>query len=419
MLLPNRWGRLLTFAVLGGANALHADEPLRLETYVDIVLRAHPAVRTGRALEELGEAGRRSSRLVADPTFEVSLGRGRAADSGTGRRTETGLTLSQSLPWLPARSAAIEGADHAAEIRRAEAARVRWDLRSVARAAFYRLQEARGFVEVFQAAEADARSLLDLVERRTEVGESRETDRIKARVEWLRQQRERRAAERDAAAAEAIVRALAVDPLPRPLALAGELPTAPPKTELAGAAVAHALDVSPELVRVRAESARSQSLLSFARRSRVPDLGLSLFRQKEIDKDSYGLSLGVVLPLWNGRRGEIAKASSESSLAAAEVERVRVTLQAELESRHRDVEVASVEVASLVTDVGPAAAESLRIARLLFEEGETSLLDLLDAQRTARETRREEIRARYELARALNELQRLLGSDLPEGRSTP
>jgi outer membrane protein TolC len=113
------------------------------------------------------------------------------------------------------------------------------------------------------------------------------------------------------------------------------------------------------------------------------------------------------------------KASSESFLAAAEVERVRVTLQAELESRHRDVEVASVEVASLVADVGPAAAESLRIARLLFEEGETSLLDLLDAQRTARETRREEIRARYALANALNEMQRLLGSDLPEGRSKP
>lgn len=410
---------LLALALLSGSAALGADEPLRLETYVDIVLRAHPAMRAGRALEDLGEAERRSSRLIADPTFEASIGRARPADAGAGRATETGFTVSQSLPWLPARRAAIEGADRAAEVRRAEAARVRWDVRSDARAAFFRLQEARALAEVLRGAEADARSLLELVERRTEVGESRETDRIRARVEWLKQQRELRAAERDAAAAEAILRALAVDPLPRPLALAGELPTSFAVSDLAGTSLAGALDAGPEVLRARAESTRDRSLLSFARRSRVPDLDLSLFHQEELDKESYGLSLGVVLPLWNGRRGDIAKASAESSLATAQVERVRVTLQAELESRRRDVEVSAVEVASLLSDVGPAAAESLRIARLLFEEGETSLLDLLDAQRTARETRREEIRARHELARALNELQRLLGSDLPEGRPTP
>lgn len=415
-----RWRPLLlALAFLPGSAARGADEPLPLETYVDIVLRAHPAMRAARALEDLGEAERRSSRLLADPTIEVAIGRARPADAGSGRATETGFTLTQSLPWLPARRAAIEEADRAGDVRRAEAARVRWDVRSDARAAFFRLQEARALVEVLRSAEADARSLLELVERRTEVGESRETDRIKARVEWLRQQRELRAAERDASAAEATVRALAVDPLPRPLAIAGELPTTLAVTDLAGTTLARALDAGPEVSRARAESARSRSHLSFARRSRAPDLGLSLFRQEELDKESYGLSLGVVLPLWNGRRGEIAKAAAESSFATADVERVRVTLQSELESRRRDVDVAAVEVASLVTDVGPAAAESLRIARLLFEEGETSLLDLLDAQRTARETRREEIRARHELARALNELQRLLGSDLPEGRPTP
>ena len=65
-------------------------------------------------------------------------------------------------------------------------------------------------------------------------------------------------------------------------------------------------------------------------------------------------------------------------------------------------------VAASIAEAG-GAAESVRLARLLFEEGETSLLDLLDAQRTAREARREEIRARFELATAIAELRRLLG----------
>jgi len=72
-----------------------------------------------------------------------------------------------------------------------------------------------------------------------------------------------------------------------------------------------------------------------------------------------------------------------------------------------------------MSDLLPSAAESLRLARLLFEEGETSLLDLLDAQRTAREARREEIRARFELSVALSELQRLLGPDDATSPTTP
>ena len=143
---------------------------------------------------------------------------------------------------------------------------------------------------------------------------------------------------------------------------------------------------------------------------------MSLFWHKEIDKDLYGLSFGFTLPLWNAKRGEIALATAASSLAEAEAGRVLVQLQTELEARRQALDIAAGQAATLMTDLGPAAAEALRIARLLFEEGETSLLDLLDAQRTARETQREVIRARFELAVALSNLQRLLGPDITTGR---
>jgi outer membrane protein TolC len=98
-------------------------------------------------------------------------------------------------------------------------------------------------------------------------------------------------------------------------------------------------------------------------------------------------------------------------LRTADVDRIRLKLLTEIETRRRDVDTSAAEVAILMSDLLPSAAESLRLARLLFEEGETSLLDLLDAQRTARDARREEIRARFELAVALSELRRLLGPD--------
>lgn len=173
------------------------------------------------------------------------------------------------------------------------------------------------------------------------------------------------------------------------------------------------------MIRARAEAARAASLLSNARRSRVPDLGLSLFSVKELDRDAYGGSLGIVIPLWNARRGDIARASAESMLHSAETDRVRLALLTEVEARRRDVETSAAEAATLMNELLPSAAESLRLARLLFEEGETSLLDLLDAQRTARDARREEIRARFDLAVALSELKRLLGPEDTSRREAP
>lgn len=416
MSIPGRMCRLLMVAVLCGASALRAQEPLRIETFVEIVLQSHPAAQAARAFDESAAAESRVARLLPDPTLELSLGQGRSVTDSSVRATETGITLSQVIPWFPARAAGIEAADFAAAARRAEGSATRWRLRVDARLAFYRLLQARALVEVARATEMDARSLLDLVSRRAALGETREVDRIKARVEWLKQQRELHKAQREADAAEATVRTLAASPLPQPLELQGRLPEPTDSTSTLEVATPTRLERSPQMARARAEAARAASLLANARRSRVPDLGLSLFSLKELDRDAYGASLGIVIPLWNARRGDIARARAESMLRSADTDRIRLALLTEVETRRRDVDTSAAEAATLMNELLPSAAESLRLARLLFEEGETSLLDLLDAQRTARDARREEIRARFELAVALSELQRLLGPEDTTGR---
>src|SRR4029079_17643827 len=108
-------------------------------------------------------------------------------------------------------SANKRAGDRAAEVLRAEATSADWELEIEARATFARLLYARAAFESARAAEADALALRDLTARRAELGESREADRIKAQVEWLRQQRIRRAAERETEAVEAGFRILAVE----------------------------------------------------------------------------------------------------------------------------------------------------------------------------------------------------------------
>jgi cobalt-zinc-cadmium efflux system outer membrane protein len=173
---------------------------------------------------------------------------------------------------------------------------------------------------------------------------------------------------------------------------------------------------NPRLAAARAAADREAALVSASRRARIPDLDLTWFLTKEVDKDANGFSVGVRVPLWNANRGEIARATAAASLASAGAQRSLLDLSAALERARQDLDVASTQAEMLARDILPAATRSLELARFSYQEGETSLLDLLDAQRTFRETQREAAASRLALALALAEVQRLVGPDFNPGR---
>ena len=392
-----------------------AQEALDMARYVEIVKESHPASAERAGLAQAAEAERRAAGVLPDPVFDFSWDRARPTDLLGAQGDETGYAFSQTLPWPGTRSTGIAAGDRASDVLLANAEVVGWEIEARARLAFARLETARGLVEVARGAEEDARSLRDLVARRAELGESRESDRIKVSVEWLRQQRQLAAVSRQAQVAEAILRALAVQPLPQPLVLK---PIAhPPLPPLDASALAARLaESNPRLRAARAEAARREALSSVARRARIPDLNVSVFRQREIDKEANGFSVGIKLPLWNANRGEIARAEAEQGVATAVAARERIDVLTELEARLTDLVVASEQTALLEGEILPQAARSLELARLLFEEGETSLLDLLDAQRTFREAQRERFESHMAQAQTLADVQRLAGPDFDPWR---
>jgi cobalt-zinc-cadmium efflux system outer membrane protein len=392
-----------------------AQEALDVGRYVEIVKRSHPAAAERAGLEGAAEAEGSAARVLPDPVFGFSWGRAHPTGVSEAKGDETGFAISQTLPWPGTRSAGVTAGDRAADVLRAGAEAVAWEIEARARLAFARLEAARGLVEVARGAEEDARSLRDLVARRAELGESRESDRIKASVEWLRQQRQLAAASREEQVAEAILRALAVEPLPQPLLLK---PTAhPPLPPLDPAALAARLsETNPRLRAARAEAARREALSSVARRARIPDLDVSVFRQRELDKEANGFSVGIKLPLWNANKGEIARAEAEQQVAAAGAARERIDVLTDLEARLTDLVVAAEQAALLEHEIVPQATRSLELARLLYQEGETSLLDLLDAQRTFREAQRERLASHLAQAFAVADVQRLAGPDFDPWR---
>lgn len=406
---------VLALGLAAAGSPSFAQEALDVGRYVEIVLRSHPSAAQSAGLGLAAEAERKSARAFPDPVFEYSRDRATPTGGPGSRATETAWSVSQTIPWPGTFSAGVRAGDRAADVLRAGADGVRWELTIQARQAFARLVSARVLLDVARGAEEDARSLRDLVTRRTELGESRESDRIKATVEWLRQQRDLATAEREAEAAEAVVRALAVEPLPRPLVVRPVTHEPLPRLQPDVIANDH-VERSPRLRAARAEAERQQALLSVARRSRIPDLDVTVFKEKELDKEANGFAIGVKVPLWNANRGGIARADAASRISCAEADRVRVELVTELQGRLKELQVAGDQATLLNRELLPAAERSVSLVRLSFEEGETSLLDLLDAQRTYRDTQREAAEARLALSLALGEVQKLAGPDLDPWR---
>lgn len=390
-------------------------QALDVEDYVRRVLRTHPGARQSAALEAAAAAERTAARLVPDPVFEYGRGRARPeADSGP-RATEESFAVTQTLPWPGTLAAQARAGTRAAEGLRAESVEVLWELEIEARLAFVRVVEARASVDRARAAEDDAEALRALVATRAELGESREADRLKAEIEWRREQRARQAAEREAQAAEAGLRALAGEPLPEPLVLEIE-PTAPSVAPDAGALRAQLGSANPRVLAARASAERDAALASAARRARVPDLDVTWFRERELDKDGSGVRLGLRLPLWSGNRGAIARAEAAAALAGAAADRTLLEMTVRLEHARLELESAAAQVETLERDVLPAAARGLELARFSYQEGEISLLELLEARRSAREAQAEAAAARLERAVARAALQRLVGPDF-EGRT--
>ena len=403
------------FAALVCSQEARAQSPIDADGYVAVVLRAHPAARQSAGLVGLGQAERSAVGRWPDPVLDVSLARARPGEPAIPAGAESGFGITQAIPWPGARSASIRAGDRGVEAFAASAEGIRWDLVADARWAFARLALSRSLVAILRTAEEDTRSLRDLVARRADLGESRESDRLKTTVEWLRQRRILADAERDAQAAEATVRALAVEPLPRPLVIRdAPYPEITPQNR--DQLVALLVQRHPRLRAALAETERQRALTDEARQSRAPGLAVSLFHAGELDKSTNGVAFGVTVPLWNANRGGVARALASQSLASADAERLRVDLLAEFESRFSAFEVAAGQVGTLNTDILPAAAAGLKLARFSYEEGETSLLDLLDAQRTYRETQRELAESRLALTLAVTELQRLLGPDFTPWR---
>lgn len=389
--------------------ALAADAAVTEADALRLFLEGSPQARAVPLAAEAAGAAARAGTLLANPTV------GYQVEDVAGVRDEY-LTFQQAIPISGRRRVLREGSDAASAAARLAATR---ELQVDAHA----LRLAFSEVLYRQAALASLRRGLELLEDavrsirlREQEGESSGYDVLRAEQALAELRAE--TATQEAGLAEVRARfgsffepSLRMDQA----ALLGELATTsePPALD---AAIEEALARRADVMAVASQAAFRDAELRAARRQRVPEPTVAAgWKQTEalgVSDTGYIASVVLTLPLFDHGQIETARASAAQGRLEAEGEVLRRQVRAEVQAAVARERAAQQVLASVGPDGGRRAEELRRIAQLNYDEGETGILDLLDAHRAALQSELRSLAARYEARSAEIERQRAIGIEV-------
>lgn len=398
---------------------LSAGAPALRLTLQEALVRAERAsalLAGARAREEAAQAAGVTARQLPNPEFEFSTGPVRPRGPGGPEGNAQTLALAQPIDYPSVRAARAGVADAGVAGAQAGQRVLRRALQARVRGAFYQVLQREEQLRIAEEDLANLQQIRDRVGLRVDLGESPRLDLIRADTELLNARRARDAARMRVDQARAALAILVAAPTDSPIAVAGGLPALPPVPPLPDIRES-ALRLNPELAQLDAERRRAIARLDLEQRLRVPALSLRAGFDQEPDQSRWRVGLSLPLPLLNRREGPIREAAAEAAYAQAQHEARRQALLAELEQAYTGFALARQQVQAFEGGLLRQAQQSLRVAEAAYRFGERGIIEYLDAQRTLRLVRQDYANALFEARYALIELERLIGSDLLEGRT--
>jgi cobalt-zinc-cadmium efflux system outer membrane protein len=173
------------------------------------------------------------------------------------------------------------------------------------------------------------------------------------------------------------------------------------------------LEQLPDIRRLVHLQAQKQALMQWEQAQNTPDPSISLGVRDLRGSNDQAFVLGVSLPIpvLNRNQGNITRARAQLMQAESDAEQTTLLLQQELAGAWHNWQTAFVEAERLRGRLIPTAEKAFRQAREGYDAGRFSYLEVLDAQRTLFDARKQYHLAlqRYHTSRA--QLERLTSSE--------
>ncbi len=172
---------------------------------------------------------------------------------------------------------------------------------------------------------------------------------------------------------------------------------------------------------VEREVQRSQSVLSLARTSYLPDFSLGVAVQKRPGQTSptgstnyLGFQFGASIPLWfwQGPKGEVQEAEALLNISNIRISAARLRVQQNILNAFRNARVAHEQLQVFDTSLLRDAEDELRAGINAYQNNQVDALNLFDIYRTYRATKIEYARALFNLLAAKAELE--ASAEVPE-----
>ncbi len=284
--------------------------------------------------------------------------------------------------------------------------------------AFFDVLLAESSAEVRRGMRASFAQTLDLVGVRMQYGAASEVDRARVETAKLEADQAVTAAAGQVAQARAALGVWLGGETLEGVALEGRLESPIPGGLSASSLESlrtEAVANRPDVCAARADLDRAEAELDLARRLRIPDVALSAGYARQgpdvapITPPTLSLGASLELPVFSQRQGEIARAESDRTAARIALDRAAARAQADVQSAWAGLNAALEQLSRMDGGLLDRAREARDLVRYQYRQGAVSLLDLLDAERTALSVELERVQELYAAHVAAAELETAAG----------
>lgn len=367
----------------------------------------------------IAEAALAAAKSFQNPTIQLSGGRD-VTHNGSERMPSTyGASLTQTIELGGKRKYRIAGARQNYAAAAATLDDFLRNLKLDAAAAFAdALALSRSAEQKRQSAE-DLSRFAGIQRERFRAGDISRADMLQTQVEEQQFQNELLSAQADAQNASlALCGFLGRENGQDVLVPKGDLEIAPRDFDVSQL-LADALKNRPDLVALRHIRDAAQSNVRLEKANRVPDLDVgptwthNTSSQNSIapapEFDSVGVQLSFPLPLWNRNKPAIASARLAAEQAQKQVEAAELKAEVQIRQAFSAYQSAAERVRRYQGGILKDADSVLDAKRFSYQHGQSTLLELLEAQRTADEVHSSYNDALADRAKALVDLNRAAG----------
>jgi cobalt-zinc-cadmium efflux system outer membrane protein len=378
---------------LRAADALTLPEALRIsaERNVDLL--------SARADVSQAEAQRQLASQVSNPALSLSTakiptdGRSASTELGNGffdRSYDTIVSLSQPLEIGGKRSSRRRSAEAGMDAARSRLLDTSRSVSSDVVRAYVLALAAREGANLLEASATSLETSARLAGTREEHGEISLADRLQVEVAAGRFRGEAEAAQaRARGAVLALQGLLGLSSRDPDLRLSTDLEAAAKLTAAFSSSITApdetALDRRPDVSAARAGEAKATAERSLQKALRIPDpTFLVQYEREPPDRpNSVGFGVALPLPFWNRNKAGVSGADAALESARVETQRVIERARTELAVTREALSAAETRATRYEKEILPRARAARDAVAFAWREGGASLLELLEAERSA------------------------------------